>query len=79
MALTAAIATIVAAYDRDGVSDEYGFTGPGDCVAHARDVLTLPGTRAIGGYPIDTDDPDAWAYIAVVSASDAEIAAALSR
>lgn len=78
MDLTTAIAIVSFAYMRDGVVDAIGLASPAECVAYARDTLTLPGTHAIGAYPIeDMGDIESAAFIAVVSASDDAIRATL--
>lgn len=78
--LADAIASIVRDYDADGVAEECELSTPAECVDYARNVLVLPGRRAIGGYPIDYagTESDA-AYVVVVVASSDAIDAALGR
>lgn len=73
--LYAAIALV-----RDDMAASWDYGTDAECMAHARNTLTLPGvTSVIGGYPLHDDGTPVFrAYVAVLSASEDAIAAAIA-
>jgi hypothetical protein len=75
-----AILILARDYVADGVAEEMSLLTPTDHVDYARNVLTLPGQRTMGGYPIDYQGSDSdIAFVTVVAATDAMISEALGK
>lgn len=78
--VASAILIVMRDYVADGIAEEFGFMVPGDYVAYARDVLTLPGRFVPGGHPVEYAGSDSdIAFATVIAAPDDMIAAALGN